>query len=465
MKMNIENIDNHLKKLIGFESLGFYERKKFATSHYLIKSSHEAIFQLSYRYDQKGDQSLDLFGAFFYDIIFPAVNQILKTVLTEDNYKDNFNSLITVDLFETTVIEDSDTYSLRRSLERKANLMPIVDGGIYYEDRLIETCKFHKALLDQFAFPFFEKYGSLKSVNELIDSTPQMKIGSRILGEMPLKKLIIMFLNNNTKYQEYKEWLLDTSEKTSEKDDFYKLTKNLTEYLESNRYTDIHLDMIDVPTELSKSAEIYIHSTPLLEPNPKLTEAFTKQTAILAGIGIVLNDQFTLTNYRQDANWKSWGMDNEDGAGLLYHLLLFAGTQVHNPLTNSYDAVSNHAYYFNAEWDGFVDYGEILERLNLLTGNALPFREITGRFDDEMTGVTFYYKDVLFTWKMEYKDDWTDEAIFERFIGLVNSDLTKEFYILREGQGGVILYLSDLEKRAFENIFPTRALELLGVEL
>ena len=128
-----------------------------------------------------------------------------------------------------------------------------------------------------------------------------------------------------------------------------------------------------------------------------------------------------------------------------------------DPNTNTYEPASPNVYYFDAEWDGFVNYGTILQRLNLLTGNALPFKAITGHFD-EFIGVSFQYKGEKYKWEYEYYDDWTDMRIFNQFIQLVTPDLINSFYILPEGQGGLIFYFSAKQKQVFEQNSPDKQL-------
>lgn len=189
---------------------------------------------------------------------------------------------------------------------------------------------------------------------------------------------------------------------------------------------------------------------PELPQNILVEQAFEKYEKEFKEFNIHFDKKFTLNDFRNDANWQSWEMEEPEKIDWKYFLLLFSGTEVYEQAAKLYQPVSPNVYYFDAEWDGFVNYGTIIQRLNLLTNNELAFNNI---ICEEEGICTFEYKGELYEWIFEVDSDWTDPTIFEYFIGLVFSDLNKEFYILPEGQGGIILYLSKEERQRFEAYF------------
>ncbi|MBL0739665.1 hypothetical protein [Chryseolinea lacunae] len=167
-----------------------------------------------------------------------------------------------------------------------------------------------------------------------------------------------------------------------------------------------------------------------------------------------MNSKFSLTDFRSQASWQHWDMDNKTGNDFLYSLLLFSGQAIQDTTTGTHQPISNNAYYFSSEWDESVNYGEIITRLNLLTGNALPLTEVSGHFNSGFTGVTFFYRKEFHRWEMDRFDNWTDESIFPRFIALAKSDLKKQFYMHYDGPIGLILYYTETEVRNFRRQFP-----------
>jgi len=70
---------------------------------------------------------------------------------------------------------------------------------------------------------YMQKYSVLQTVNdELIDKVDQMQLSEYIPYQMPLKKMIIMKLCNNPKYEEYVNWLDWTWEEDSKTMDITK---------------------------------------------------------------------------------------------------------------------------------------------------------------------------------------------------------------------------------------------------
>lgn len=87
--------------------------------------------------------------------------------------------------------------------------------------------------------PLWEKYADLQTINdELINKIPQRDISDYIIGETPLKKLIIMKICKNPNYNDFKNWLLGIRESNynggiTNADKEYFMLKDLIEYIES----------------------------------------------------------------------------------------------------------------------------------------------------------------------------------------------------------------------------------------
>lgn len=87
--------------------------------------------------------------------------------------------------------------------------------------------------------PLWEKYADLQVINdEIIDKTPQMELHKYVIGDLPLKKLIIMKMCKNQNYTEYKNWLIgnyttayEQGIEQAEKE--YFMLKDLIEYIEN----------------------------------------------------------------------------------------------------------------------------------------------------------------------------------------------------------------------------------------
>lgn len=461
--MDLTEIDNKVKELIGFEDLGFYEHENYDRNHYMFKKSGEAIYKIGYEFFPKvGRRELGFNGAISYNIIFPQVNQVLMSVLDSGDYTDSFGSLMKTDLDESTLSDLEDNYLMMHEFERNNKVLPFIEEDIYYEDRLMQGSAVQKKCIERFALPFFKQFTTLQQVNdEIINTIPWQDLTRRIPGQTPFKRMIIMKLCNNPAYGEFADMFGGRVRGAVENGMKQYQSYNgaliaLRNYLENGRFGEIGGEPVQRSMQ-KVSVQDQVGLLPLSRNNV-FEERFAQLRNVLKNAGVTFSDRFLLDDYRRDANWQSWGIEAKDGNDLLYHLLLFAGTNVLDSHTGSYEPVSPDVYYFNAGWDGFVDYGKIIHRLNLLTGNALHFTEVAGRFDDGHVGVSFRYKEALHQWEFEYDGDWTDLRIFNQFMELVKADLIHDFYILPEGQGGLVFYFSEGGRDAFELIYKDKQL-------
>jgi hypothetical protein len=337
----------------------------------------------------------------------------------------------------------------------------IVNNVILVDDEIIKSViDYMMHFIDTVYKPLWEKYSNLQVINdELIEKIPQMGLANYISGQMHLKKMIIMKYCNNPKYEEYKQWLksvmIDNQDFTID----YLIFTDLYNFLEGRlvldeNYMNAKLEnenIIEILKPESNTIQV-IQEIPVLPQNLFVEQAFEHYEKEFNTLGIHFDKKFTLNDYRNDANWQSWEMEETDKIDWRYFLLLFSGTEVFETATNSYQPVSPNVYYFNAEWDGFVNYGKIIQRLNLLTNNELAFTNIVC----EQEGICiFEYKGKPYEWRFEINSDWTDPEIFNLFTELVFYDVKKTFYIMPEGQGGIIVYFSKEERQNFETYFNT----------
>lgn len=381
-----------------------------------------------------------------YRIIFPVVNNIISAatgkVITEE----------TVYATPTIGMEKYTEY-----------LYKLRDKPIPY--KIFNEVSFNEALdvfqeqLETIVLPFFDKIQTLQQVNdEILEKVDWNIYNKYISGETGAKVLIIMKLCNNPRYEAYKERSDKLIAEQLNDPNYAQYTDILHNqqiimdevfnYLESGKYLEI--DSSNILSTTIQPPTVPKREVPQLPSNEAVSGVFQLLKPSLNALGIHFDNKPTLNDYRNDANWQSWGMEEPNNIDWKYYLLLFAGTNVYHSKSEKYIPVSPNVYYFNAEWDGFVDYAEIIERLNLLTGKQLP---ITNLVCEEEGICSFSYKGEQYEWKFQLQGDWTDPEIFESFIGLVKPDLKKEFFIMEEGQGGIIVYYSPEEKSAFEEYF------------
>jgi hypothetical protein len=164
-------------------------------------------------------------------IIFKEVNDILDKVIDED-------------------IETENTVTRYPNLNNSLDIffvsnVPIIANTYLQEGNFISIMKLIMHNINEYHFPFFERVSSLQVVNdEIIDKVPQMEIANYIPGQyMNIKKMIIMKLCNNPKYEEFKDWLIEIYRKLStENPDKYaekfKQVLKAIEYLDSGKYKE-----------------------------------------------------------------------------------------------------------------------------------------------------------------------------------------------------------------------------------
>lgn len=110
------------------------------------------------------------------------------------------------------------------------------------KEKLDALCQHYKEVIVQHFIPFWEKFSDIQYINnEIIDKVDQMNLANYFgVGLMSFKKLIIMRICRNQKYDTYKEWLLNTykEEEDEMKNDTewnaeYSLFKELIDILET----------------------------------------------------------------------------------------------------------------------------------------------------------------------------------------------------------------------------------------
>ncbi|WP_406843887.1 hypothetical protein [Flavobacterium soyae] len=107
---------------------------------------------------------------------------------------------------------------------------------------LDKLCKHYSNVIKQYFIPFWKKYSNIQYINdEIIDKVDQMDLTDYLgVGLVQFKKLIIMRICKNQRYDSYKEWLLniyrtkeDEMKNDSEWNAKYNLFKELIEILET----------------------------------------------------------------------------------------------------------------------------------------------------------------------------------------------------------------------------------------
>ena len=107
---------------------------------------------------------------------------------------------------------------------------------------LDKLCEHYSNVIKQYFIPFWKKYSNIQYINdEIIDKVDQMDLADYFgIGLVQFKKLIIMRICKNQRYDSYKEWLLniyrakeDEMKNDSEWNAKYNLFKELIEILET----------------------------------------------------------------------------------------------------------------------------------------------------------------------------------------------------------------------------------------
>lgn len=202
-KMKFEEIERKVKSLIGLDSLGFHEHTQVFRSYAMIRHSGEGIQRIWCEFHPPDGMKQLQFNWMRSEIVFPKVNRILREAWGGTIYTDSINQPLLSDPYETTVMDaQENTMAMRHFL--KDNMLSFVEHGVFYEDRLVDACRYQREGIDRFILPFFEKFATLQAVNDqLIDTIAWEDLSSRIAGQTPLKRMIIMKLCGNAAYREF----------------------------------------------------------------------------------------------------------------------------------------------------------------------------------------------------------------------------------------------------------------------
>lgn len=182
-----------------------------------------------------------------------------------------------------------------------------------------------------------------------------------------------------------------------------------------------------------------------------ISDKYQYCVSLLEKNGLHINEEFNFDNICKQSEWEDWEMETigfKDFKYYLFYLLSLNGVPYPN---RQYLPICNQFWYFDAERDSHVEYGTFIRRLNLMTNNLLDFSEIENILDPRY-GVRFKYEGVEYIWNFEYNRDWTDTSFFRKFLGLPN--LRRKlynlkprfnFYVIPEGQYGIICFLNDYQ--------------------
>lgn len=244
--MIINDLDNIFVAELKLHEFGF-RQIEYSFDYNTALFVHEIngkynFLNYGYGYDYRGLDKITFSPSSFNSwISFNHVENILKKIL-EVNYSGTISTVVDFRErnFHSNILTVYDRAILEPSLRIIFENKKIQYGTIR---RMVkETYEY----LSTYHFPFFERLSSLQVVNdEIIDKVPQIELGNYIPGQyMNLKKLIIMKLCDNSKYEEFKIWLngvyeqmmKDEPNKYEEK---YLLIQSLTEYLDSGKYKEL----------------------------------------------------------------------------------------------------------------------------------------------------------------------------------------------------------------------------------
>jgi hypothetical protein len=201
--MKIEEIDRKVKLLLGLEELGFLQHAQLGRNYAVIRQRGAAVHRIWYEfYPVDGMEQLQ-FNWMRYNIIFPKVNRILQEAWAGHTYTDAIGQRLLADPYEATVVDDQENIKAMREW-LKDGMVPFVDRGMLYEERLAEACRKQREGIERFILPFFDRFSTLDAVNEqIINTIPWEDLSSRISGQTPLKRMIIMKLYGNPDYQDF----------------------------------------------------------------------------------------------------------------------------------------------------------------------------------------------------------------------------------------------------------------------
>jgi hypothetical protein len=164
-------------------------------------------------------------------VYFNSVEKILDT-------PKNKNDFYTISQFPGINKENSDI--------RYISQIPIMIEDEFQQENFDKVTDLIVGIIKEKHIPFFEQLTDLQFVNdEIIDKVPQMELGNYIPGKyMNPKKLIIMKLCDNPKYEEFKNWLTEIFEKVikTEPDRYLEEYKNVLstiDYLDSGKYLEV----------------------------------------------------------------------------------------------------------------------------------------------------------------------------------------------------------------------------------
>lgn len=239
--MKIEEIDRKVKSLLGLDGLGFHEHTQVDRNYAMTRHSGEVIHRIWYEfYPPNGMEQLQ-FNWMRYDIIFPKVNRILQEAWGRTIYTDSINQPLLSDSYETTVTDAQENIMAMREF-LKDNMLSFVKHGVFHEDQLVDACRYQREGIDRFVLPFFEKFSVLRAVNDqLVNTIPWEDLSSRIAGQTPLKRMIIMKVCGNPEYQDFADMFEGRVQSAveggmTEYNSFYAALKALRNYLDTEQY-------------------------------------------------------------------------------------------------------------------------------------------------------------------------------------------------------------------------------------
>jgi len=231
------SIDTLFRKHLDVESLGFAEFDFKQGNHAGIvkrRRNDGLVDILNYNYFvHGGDWSIS--NVFLSRVTLHRVDAIIKSLaLPEDLHEIDRGAVVAFPGY------DKRPYLLDPILKLKFG-----DNDSFSEDQLIEAARFMHKYIVTHILPFFDKITSLQAVNDyIIEGAPPEALSGYIPGAfMYAKKLVIMRLCDNPKYNEYVQWLLDAFRKNAEMDALiwapkYGFHKRLAEYLDSGKYKE-----------------------------------------------------------------------------------------------------------------------------------------------------------------------------------------------------------------------------------
>ena len=200
--MKTKEIKQYLEKYLlpFFEQHGFVLSELNDLGYEVIKKDNDVLFSCpcSKLRSRKGI----VFEAFANYISYEKIENTLKDILLKYELEDSSYTLRNYD--------NEGTKAHRRQV--KAVEIATEADFTQYADAVKRYC-------NDIVFPFFDKYSSLKALNELIKEIPEEDLTDHIGGKFMFKKMIVLKWCGDPEYDNYAEYVRQRYESIKDLED------------------------------------------------------------------------------------------------------------------------------------------------------------------------------------------------------------------------------------------------------